>query len=40
MRVERFNQTQQIREEAEKTEELRKHENIIRDELRLKLAVI
>jgi len=40
MRVERFNKTQQVIEEDEKREELRKHENIIRDELRMKLATI
>lgn len=36
MRVERFIRTQQIIEEAEETEALRKHENIIRDVLRTK----
>lgn len=36
IRVERFIQTQQIVEEAEKEEVLRKHENIIRDVLRTK----
>ena len=35
MRVERFNQNQQIIEEAEEKEELRKHETIIRDTLRM-----
>ena len=40
MRVERFSQTQQIMEEAQEAEELRKHENIIRDALRMKLAPI
>jgi len=40
MRVERFNQTQQILEEAKEAEELRKHENIIRGALRAKLALI
>jgi len=38
-RVESFIQTQQMLEEAEKREELRKHENIIRDALRMKLAI-
>ena len=36
IRVERFIRTQQIIEEAEETEALRKHENIIRDVLRTK----
>jgi len=40
MRVERLSQTQQIMEEAQEAEELRKHENIIRDALRMKLAPI
>ncbi len=40
IRVERFNKTQRIIEEAEETEELRKHENIIRDALRTKLALV
>ena len=40
MHVERFNQTQQIIKEAEKTEALRKHENIIRDALRTKLSLV
>ena len=39
VRVEEFNQTQQIIKEAEEAEELRRHENIIRDELRMKLAI-
>lgn len=39
MRVERFNQTQQIIEEAKEAKALRKHENIIRDALRTKLAL-
>jgi len=38
-RVEEFNQTQQIIEEAEAVEALRKHENIIKDALRMKLAI-
>ena len=38
MRVERFNQTQQIIEEAKERELLRKHEHIIRDALRSKLT--
>ncbi len=38
-RVERFNQTQQAKESEQEAEELRKHENIIRDALRMKLAV-
>ena len=37
--VEEFNRTQQMMKEAEVAEELRKHENIIRDELRIKLAI-
>jgi hypothetical protein len=37
--VEEFNRTQQIIEEAEEAEALRKHENIIRDALRTKLAL-
>ncbi|MFQ6052569.1 MAG: hypothetical protein ACE5K4_12890 [Candidatus Hydrothermarchaeota archaeon] len=40
MRVEKFNQTQQIIEEAKETDELRRHENIIRDALRTKLALV
>ena len=40
MRVERLNKTQQVIEEARKAEALRKHENIIRDALRMKLALI
>jgi len=40
MGVERFNQTQKIIEEAEATELLRKHENIIRGALRVKLALV
>ncbi len=39
-RVERFNKTQQIMKEAEEAEELEKHENIIRDALRTKLALV
>lgn len=39
VRVERFNQTQQIIEEAKEAKALRKHENIIRDVLRTKLAL-
>lgn len=39
MRVERFNQTQRLIEKAEKAEALRKHENIIRDALRTRLAL-
>jgi len=38
MRVEKFNQTQQLIRGAEKAGELRRHENIIRDELRLRLT--
>jgi len=38
IRVERFNQTQQVIKEAKETEILRKHENVIRDALRVKLA--
>lgn len=37
MRVERFTRSQQIMEEAKETKALRKHENIIRDVLRMKL---
>lgn len=40
IRVERFNQTQEIMEEAWKAEALKKHENIIRDTLRMTLARI
>ena len=40
MNVEKFNQTQRIIKEAEKTEALRKHENIIRDALRTKLSLV
>lgn len=40
MHVEKFNQTQQTMKEAEKTEALRKHENIIRDALRAKLLLV
>jgi len=40
MHVEKFNQTQRIIKEAEKTEALRKHENIIRDALRTKLSLV
>ncbi|MDH5793649.1 MAG: hypothetical protein OEZ18_03690 [Candidatus Bathyarchaeota archaeon] len=40
MRVERFNQTQQVIEKAEKVKVLRKHENIVRDALRVKLSLI
>ena len=39
MGVERFNQTQKIIQEAEATEELREHESIIRDALRMKLEI-
>ena len=39
-RVQRFNETQQIREEAQEKEALREHENIIRDALRAKLGLI
>ena len=39
-RVEKFNETQQIMEEAEEKEALREHENIIRDALRAKLGLI
>jgi len=39
MQVEKFNQTQQIIREAEAMKEFRKHENIIRDALRMKLPV-
>ncbi len=38
-RLERFNQTQKITEDAKETEELAKHENVIRDTLRTKLAL-
>jgi hypothetical protein len=38
-RVQRFNETQHIMEEAEKKEALREHENIIRDALRAKLGL-
>ena len=38
LRVERFNKTQQALEEKEATEALKKHENIIRDTLRMKLS--
>jgi len=38
--VEKFNQTQRAIREAEKTEALRKHENIIRDALRTKLSLV
>jgi hypothetical protein len=37
--IERVNETQQIKEEAEKKEALREHENIIRDALRAKLGL-
>jgi len=40
MRVEKFNQTKKIIEEAQTAELLREHENIIRDVLRMKLAPI
>ena len=40
VRVEKFNQTQQILEEAKEAEALRKHENIIIDALRVKLALL
>ena len=39
VRVEKFNQTQKIMQEAEEREALRKHENTIRNVLTLKLAV-
>jgi len=39
LRVEKFNETQQIVRAAKEEELLRKHENIIRDALRLRLAV-
>lgn len=39
-RVEELNQTQQIIANAEEAEVLRKHENIIRDALRMKLAIV
>lgn len=38
--VERFNKTQRIMEDAVEAEALRKHENIIRDALRVKLAAV
>jgi len=38
-RVERLNQTQKAKEKAEIRELLGKHENIIRDEVRLKLGI-
>lgn len=38
MRVEKFNQTQKIQEEDVKAEVLGKHENIIRDELRMRFV--
>ena len=37
--VEKFNETQQIMEEAQEKEALREHENIIRDALRAKLGL-
>ena len=40
MNVEKINQTQRVIKEAEKTEALRKHENIIRDALRTKLSLV
>ncbi len=39
LRVEKLDKTQKIIRDAEKVEELRKHENIIRDEIRTKLAL-
>ena len=39
LRVEKFVQTMEIIETAEAVELLRRHENIIRDELRIKLAI-
>ncbi len=38
MRVEKFNQTQKIQEEDVKAEVLGQHENIIRDELRMRFV--
>ena len=38
-RVEEFNQTQKIMKKAAKAEEKRKHENTIRDALRMRLAL-
>jgi hypothetical protein len=38
MRVEKFNRVQQAIEEKEEEEALKKHENIIRDALRMKLS--
>jgi hypothetical protein len=38
--VERFNETQQIMEEAEKKQALKEHENVIRDALRTKLGLV
>jgi len=40
MRVERSSQTRQIVEDAEEADELGKHENIIRDALRMKISPI
>jgi len=40
MRVERFSQTRQLVEDAEEADELGKHENIIRDALRMKISPI
>ena len=37
-RVEKFNQTQQIIGDAKETELLKKHENVIRDAIRMKMA--
>ncbi|UCE43757.1 MAG: hypothetical protein JSV57_05245 [Candidatus Bathyarchaeota archaeon] len=39
MRVERLMLAQEVKEEAETTELLAKHENIIRDEIRIKLGI-
>lgn len=38
-RLTRFNQAQQAKDQKEKTEALRKHENIIRDALRMILSI-
>ena len=38
MNVDKYNQTQQTLEKVEEAEELRTHENIIRDVLRSKLT--
>ena len=39
VRVEEFNKTQRVIRAAEEEEEWRKHENVIRDELRIKLSI-